>query len=286
MMSKKRGATMTGTTEGSTSLIFELRGYLVMLSSDVAKIFDVETRLPNPNIKSNNKYHPPLFPEKYAFQLTKEETESLRSSGMMSKLSRGTPWVVTRKGAIRLATIIKSPKAIMAADIFVDIFDEVISGLYNGNEQISVSNPSRLLADESYKKQINSIRGKIAQSVDDLLNTVIDKKGARTVKDELGEVADGAITHLKECLKKSKLSNDKIEAETLLIIEQTRDIYDRRQSELATATVNRERKYLEIIEKKIDIIERLLKMHHDLEPSALVKLISGYGVGDKLLPNS
>lgn len=281
---------MTGTTEGSTSLIFELRGYLVMLSSDVAKIFDVETRLINQNIKSNNRNNPPLFPEKYAFQLTEEETESLRSSGMMSKLSRGgsraTPWVVTRKGAIRLATIIKSPKAIMAADVFVDIFDEVISGLQNGDKQISVSNPSRLLPDETYNKQVNSIRKKIAMSVDDLLNTVIDKERDRTVKDELGEVADGAIGHLKEWLKKSKLSNDKIEAETLLIIEQTRDIYDRRQSDLANATVDRERKYLEIIEKKIDIIERLLKMHHDLEPSAFVKLISGYGVGDKLLPNS
>jgi len=43
----------------------------------------------------------------------------------------------------------------------------------------------------------------------------------------LAEIADGAIGHLKEWLKKSKLSNDKIEAETLLIIEQTRDIYDR-----------------------------------------------------------
>ncbi len=101
----------------------------------------------------------------------------------------------------------------------------------------------------------------------------------------MAEIADGAIGHLKEWLKKSKLSNDKIEAETLLIIEQTRDIYDRRQSDLATATVDRERKYLEIIDKKIDIIERLLKMHHDLEPSALVKLISGYGAGNKLLPN-
>ncbi|MCK5817287.1 MAG: ORF6N domain-containing protein [Candidatus Marinimicrobia bacterium] len=99
---------MTKTKEGPVSLIFELRGYLVMLASDVAKIFDVETRLLNQNIKANNKNDPPLFPEKYAFQLTDEETECLRSSGMISKLTRGgsraTPWVVTRKGAIRLAT--------------------------------------------------------------------------------------------------------------------------------------------------------------------------------------
>jgi hypothetical protein len=48
---------------------FEIRGYLVTLASEVARIFDVETRLINQNIKENNKNNPPLFPEKYAFQL-------------------------------------------------------------------------------------------------------------------------------------------------------------------------------------------------------------------------
>ena len=269
------------------ALVFEVRGYLVTLASEVAKIFDVETRLINQNIKENNKNNPPLFPEKYAFQLTDEETDFLRSSRMISNLSRGgsraAPWVVTRKGAIRLATIMKGPKAVEAADIFVDIFDEVIVNLQQGKKQFGLSNPSRLLPDKSTMKQISTIREKIANSVDDLLNTVINKKENRTVRDELGEVADGAIIHLKEWLKNKKLSNDKIEVETLLIIEQTRDIYERRKSELATAALERESKSLEIIDKKIGIIERMLKIYNDLEPSALVKLVSGYETGNKML---
>ena len=59
---------------------------------------------------------------------------------MMSKLTRGgsraNPWVVTRKGAIRLATIMKTPKAIKTADIFVDIFDDVLENLQQGKKQI------------------------------------------------------------------------------------------------------------------------------------------------------
>jgi ORF6N domain len=269
-------------------LVFDVRGHLVMLASEVAKIFEVETRLINQNIKANNKNNPPLFPEKYAFQLTKEETDVLRSSGMISKLTRGgsraAPWVVTRKGAIRLATIMKSPKAVKAADIFVDIFDEVISSLHQGNTQISVANSSRLLPDESSMKQFKNIREKIAHSVDELLNTVVNKEENRTVKDELGEIADDAAIYIKEWLKNKKFTNNKIQAEALLIIEKTRDIYERRKSDLATAEIERKSKSLDIIEKQIKIIERLLKMYNELEPNALVQLISGYA-DNQLLPD-
>lgn len=260
--------------------VFEMRGYLVMLSSDVAGIFDVETRHINQNIRENNKNIPPLFPEKYAFQLTKEETASLRSSGMIPKLTRGgsraAPWVITRKGAIRLATIMKGPKAIKAADLFVDIFDEVIAGLSKDTTHIAVSNPSRLLPDEQTIKQVQTLRNKITNAVNDLLNTVINTEENKTVRDEIGEIAEDALGHLKEWLKNKKLSNDKIKAETLLIIEQARDIYERRQSELASAELEREGKSLDIVEKKIRIIERLLRMHSDLEPNALIQLVSGF----------
>lgn len=272
------------------TLVFEIRGYLVMLASDVAEIFEVETRLINQNIKENNKNIPSLFPEKYAFQLTDEETEFLRSSGMISKLTRGgsraNPWVITRKGTIRLTTVMKSPKAVKAADLFVDIFDEIIENIRNGNYKINLSNPSRLMPDDAAIKQLTNIREKIANSVSDLLNTVINKKDNKTVKDELGEVADDALNYLKEWLKNKRLSNDKINAETLLLIEQTRDIYERRLSELATAKIDREEKTLDIIVKKIRIIKRLLKLYNEIEPSALVNLVSGFDRKGYLLPNS
>ncbi len=60
---------------------------------------------------------------------------TLRSPGVISKLGRGgiraLPWVVTRKGAIPLATIMKVPTAIEAADVFVDVFDEELCGINN-----------------------------------------------------------------------------------------------------------------------------------------------------------
>ena len=271
---------------GSPARVFEIRGYLVMLSSEVASIFDVETRHINQNIRENNKQRPPLFPEKYAFQLNEEETAFLRSSGVIPKLTRGgsraAPWVITRKGAIRLATLMKGPKAIQAADLFVDIFDEVLTALIKNKQQVSLTRTSQLVPEPATIKEIQSIRNKISHAITDLLNTVIDKKENKTVRDEIGEIAEDALSHLKEWLKNKRLTNDRIKAETLLIIEQARDIYERRQSELATAELEREGKALENVDKKIALIERLLTMHNELEPNALVQLVSGFTTLDSL----
>jgi hypothetical protein len=260
--------------------VFRLRGYHVMLATKVAEVFEVETRQIVQNIKKNNKKDPPLFPERYAFEITKQEQEHLRSLGVIPKPGRGgsraLPWVVTRKGAIRLATIMDVPKAVEAADVFVDVFDEVLVQLYSGRNAIEISNPSRLTPDAEDVKQIHKLRRKIAKSVNDLLNTVVDSEQKTTVQDELDEVAKGAVSHVKEWLRSRHVANEKIEAETLLILEKARDMYERRQSELANAALDRERKVLENFEKKIGIVEKLLKMYDQLEPNAVVGLFGGY----------
>ena len=75
-----------------------------MVIADIAEVFNVETREIVQNIKRNNEGPRPLFPERYAFQINKQELAQLRSLGVISKSGRGEtralPWVVTRKGAI------------------------------------------------------------------------------------------------------------------------------------------------------------------------------------------
>ena len=51
------------------NLIYEIRGVQVMLSSDVAKLYNVETKVLNQTIKRNIN----RFPETFCFQLTDEE---------------------------------------------------------------------------------------------------------------------------------------------------------------------------------------------------------------------
>jgi len=269
-----------GVDQGNVPQVFELRGYLVMLAADVAKIFNVETRMIVQNIKRNNVGIRPLFPECYAFQISILESDHLRSQGVISKPGRGgtraLPWVVTRKGAIRLATIMKVPTALDAADVFVDVFDEVLAQVFQGKNMIQVSNPSRIAPDEEQQSHARKLKSKIAKAIDDLLNTVVNTDQNTTVKDELGDIAQEAVDYVKEWLRSKKVGNEKIEAETYLLLEKARDMYERRQSELASAALDQERKVLENLEKKIDIVERLLKMHNQLEPNSIVTMVGQY----------
>ena len=57
------------------SMIFEIRGFQVMLDADLAKIYQVETRRLNEAVKRNIDRFPPEF----MFQLTKTEYENLMS---------------------------------------------------------------------------------------------------------------------------------------------------------------------------------------------------------------
>ena len=54
--------------------IYEIRGYKVMLDSDLAELYNVETK----NLKRAVRANIERFPDDFMFELTKEEYESLR----------------------------------------------------------------------------------------------------------------------------------------------------------------------------------------------------------------
>ena len=66
-------------------LIYEVRGKQVMLASDVAKLYQVETFRVNEVVKRNLK----RFPEDFCFQLTQKEWDNLRSQFAMLKSKGG-----------------------------------------------------------------------------------------------------------------------------------------------------------------------------------------------------
>jgi len=267
---------LKASSEALSATAFTLRGEAVMLAPEVALIFEVATREVVQNIKSN----PDIFPERYAFELTSVEVEGLRSAGLIPKPGRGgsraLPWAVTRKGTLRLATIMKSKRAIEATDIFIDIFDEILRQMQAGQGQLTIANPSRLIETDADRTLIEKLKGQLSEAVGGLLDTVVEPKGKVTVADELREVSAEAVNHLKAWLKGKSVANDKIEAETLLIIEQAQDIYQRRQADLAEKALDRERKALENLRLRIDAAKEVMALYRELEPSALVDLTRSY----------
>ncbi|MCX6734549.1 MAG: ORF6N domain-containing protein [Candidatus Peregrinibacteria bacterium] len=90
--------------------IYLVRGLRVLLDEDLAKIYGVETKVMNQAIKRNRK----RFPEDFMFQLTVDEYSNLRSQIVTSSYGgrRYMPFVFTEHGAIMLASVLKSKRAI------------------------------------------------------------------------------------------------------------------------------------------------------------------------------
>ncbi|MEJ2883552.1 ORF6N domain-containing protein [Pedobacter sp. GR22-6] len=67
------------------SKIYMIRNQKVMLDSDLAELYGVETKRLNEQVRRN----PDRFPEDFMFHLTQEESEFLRSQFATSKIKRG-----------------------------------------------------------------------------------------------------------------------------------------------------------------------------------------------------
>ena len=95
------------------NLIYVIRGQRVMLDSDLARLYEVETRALNQAVKRNIE----RFPENFMFQLTKEEFEELRpiSQNVISPKGGGRqklPLVFTEQGVAMLSSVLHSKKAV------------------------------------------------------------------------------------------------------------------------------------------------------------------------------
>ncbi len=105
------------------SNIHFIRGMRVMLDSDLANLYDVELKRMNEQVKRNLE----RFPEDFMFQLTPQELSSLRSQYATLKTGRGEhrkylPFAFTEHGAIMLASVLNSPRAVEASIYVVRAF--------------------------------------------------------------------------------------------------------------------------------------------------------------------
>lgn len=97
------------------NLIHTVRGQQVMLDSDLALLYQVETKSLNKAMKRNEK----RFPEDFCFQLTEQEYESLRFQiGTSKEINIGKggrrymPYVFTEQGISMLSAVLRSEIAI------------------------------------------------------------------------------------------------------------------------------------------------------------------------------
>ena len=107
-MSKPKQLIRLAGIEGRIHLI---RGQKVMLDSDLAQLYGVETKALNKAVQRNRE----RFPDDFMFQLEQQEVENLRFQIGTSSLHGGRrflPYVFTREGIAMLSGVLRSERAV------------------------------------------------------------------------------------------------------------------------------------------------------------------------------
>lgn len=91
-------------------LILVLRDQRVMLSSDIAKLYEVEPKVLMQAVKRNLE----RFPGGFMFQLTRDEWDNLKSHFVTSSWGgvRTPPYAFTEQGVAMLSGVLRSPQAV------------------------------------------------------------------------------------------------------------------------------------------------------------------------------
>ncbi|KRT16785.1 DNA-binding protein [Pedobacter ginsenosidimutans] len=145
--------------------IYELRGLKVMLDSDLAELYGVETKRLNEQVGRN----PDRFPEDFMFQLTDEEWLNLKSQIATSSWGgrRKLPFVFTEHGILMLSSVLNSRQAIQVNIQIVRIFTRI--------RQFIVDNGELKLEIEEIKQKVSN-QDKNIELVFTYLDKLIDKK--------------------------------------------------------------------------------------------------------------
>ncbi|HHJ53604.1 MAG TPA: ORF6N domain-containing protein, partial [Caldithrix abyssi] len=135
-MSELQNELIVSSANSIQKMIYTIRGVQVMLDSDLAKLYGVETKMLNKAVKRNRE----RFPEQFMFRLSKDEWEKLRFQigtsnreqnslnfqNGFSQTKRGgrryLPYVFTEQGVAMLSAVLRSETAVKVSIRIMEAF--------------------------------------------------------------------------------------------------------------------------------------------------------------------
>ena len=122
MAKRPPGAVLSVPAELIERKIYLVRGYKIMLDTDLAVLYEVPTYRLNEAVKCHSK----RFPEDFMFQLTREESRNLTSQNAMSSFGHGgrrtLPYAFTEHGVAMLSSVLNSERAVQVNIAIVRAF--------------------------------------------------------------------------------------------------------------------------------------------------------------------
>ncbi len=167
--------------------IILVRGKQVILDSDVALLYGVETKRINEAVKNN----PDKFPDGYLLVLENKEVADLKSKISTASWGgrRNAPTAFTESGLYMLATILKSERATQTTIAIIDTFVQ-LRELARTMQAVAVAE------DETQKKNLLHRSGEL---IGEVLGTQLD-----TTETETEIELNLAVVKIKHKVKKSK----------------------------------------------------------------------------------
>ena len=117
-------------------IIYIIRGQKVMLDSDLADLYEIETRVFNQSVRRNLD----RFPDDFMFELNEEEIEELKNHLGQSQKHGGRrkrPLVFTENGVAMLSSVLNSKRAIQVNIAIMRTFTKLRSYLLIETEKTS-----------------------------------------------------------------------------------------------------------------------------------------------------
>lgn len=156
--------------------IYIIRNQKVMLDSDLAELYGVETKQLKRQVNRNIE----RFPADFMFELTKQEAEVSRCQ--FGTLKQGEnikylPYVFTEHGVLMLSSVLNSPKAIQVNIQIMRIFTRIRQSLTDNTEL-------RLIIEEIRKKTDNNTKN--IELVFQYFDELLDKKEKVEPRTQIG----------------------------------------------------------------------------------------------------
>ena len=155
--------------------IYLIRKQKVMLDSDLAALYGVETKRINEQVKRNEN----RFPEDFMFQLSDEEFSNLKSQNATSSWggSRKLPYAFTEHGVLMLSSVLSSPRAVAVNIQLMRIFTRL--------RQLLLDNSELRLAFEEIKQKVEK-QGKTIELVFRYLDELLEKQNKPAERTAIG----------------------------------------------------------------------------------------------------
>lgn len=244
--------------------LYLIRGRRVLLDADIAAFFGSTAGRVN-QYRRRNAHR---FTEDYAFELSSEEWQILRSQNVISKKSMKRtylPWAYTEHGFTMLSMGMKGERAALIAHVVIDTFVQYRRGTLPSEPVLGARNA---------KRDQDALLGAIYAQMRKLAELPLPTGNA--VGSELRSITAKAIDRVKAVIDAPVVNQEKLVKEIAQIESETARTY----SEISKMEAETHLIWVQVIQGRLDILARMREMATQLERDAYTLLADQTFDGD------